>query len=96
MLTDLIQTSASINPGNSGGPLLNINGELIGINVALRDGAQGIAFALNAETVKDVLSQHLSGLRLSGVTHGLRCREAVQPEGLDRQHVVVEAVSLGR
>src|SRR5438105_8519167 len=91
-LTNLIQTSASINPGNSGGPLLNINGELIGINVALRDGAQGIAFALNAETVKEVLSQHLSGLRLSGVTHGLRCREAVQPEGLDRQHVVVEAV----
>jgi serine protease Do len=92
VLSDLIQTSASINPGNSGGPLLNINGELIGINVALRDGAQGIAFALNAETVKDVLSQHLSSLRLSGVTHGLRCREAVQPEGLDRQHVVVEAV----
>ena len=92
VLTNLIQTSASINPGNSGGPLLNINGELIGINVALRDGAQGIAFALNADTVKDVLSQHLSGLRVSGVTHGLRCRESVQPEGRDRQHVLVEAV----
>ena len=55
VLTGLIQTDASINPGNSGGPLLNINGELIGINVALRDGAQGIAFAINAGTVKQVL-----------------------------------------
>ena len=56
-LTDLIQTNASINPGNSGGPMLNINGELIGINVALREGAQDIAFALNADTVQKVLSQ---------------------------------------
>jgi serine protease Do len=61
VLTGLIQTDASINPGNSGGALLNINGELIGINAALRDGARGIAFALNAGTVKMVLQKHLRG-----------------------------------
>jgi serine protease Do len=92
-LTNLIQTSASINPGNSGGPLLNINGELIGINVAVRDGAQGIAFAINVETVKTVLSRHLSALKVSGLNHGLECRDRAEPMGERRQQVVVNAVA---
>lgn len=58
-LTDLIQVDANINPGNSGGPLLNIRGEWIGLLVAVRDGAQGIAFALNADTIKAMLLRHL-------------------------------------
>src|SRR5438105_3453513 len=79
--------------GNSGGPLLNINGELIGINVALREGAQGIAFALNADTVKQVLSRHLSARNVAHLNHGLACREVVHEEGDARQQVVVEGVA---
>ncbi len=94
-LTGLLQTDASINPGNSGGPLLNINGELIGINVALREGARGIAFAINADTVKQALSKHLSALKVAGVKHGLACTEHVRSEGRERQRVVVAAVGRG-
>jgi serine protease Do len=93
VLTGLIQTNASINPGNSGGPLLNVNGELIGINVALREGAQGIAFALNADAVQRVLSKHLSASRVAHLGHGLVCREVVKDGAGVRQQVVVDGVS---
>lgn len=60
-LRGLIQTTASINPGNSGGPLLAIDGTLIGIVVGLQEGAQGIAFALEADAVRRAIAPHLPG-----------------------------------
>lgn len=59
LLSDVIQVDASVNPGMSGGPLLNANGEWIGVAVATRDGAQGMAFAVNADTVRALLDRHL-------------------------------------
>jgi Do/DeqQ family serine protease len=53
---DFIQTDASINPGNSGGPLLNINGELIGINTAIYEKAQGIGFAIPINKARRIVS----------------------------------------
>ncbi|MBK5260136.1 MAG: trypsin-like peptidase domain-containing protein [Thermoanaerobaculia bacterium] len=57
--TDFIQTDASINPGNSGGPLLNIEGKVVGINVAIYAQAQGIGFAIPVDRAKKVIEDLL-------------------------------------
>lgn len=56
-IDNVIQTDAAINPGNSGGPLLNSSGEVIGINVAIAQGAQNVGFAIPINIVKDALGQ---------------------------------------
>ena len=66
--TDLIQTDAAINPGNSGGPLVNLKGEVVGINTAIfstSGGYQGIGFSIPVNVVKKVLSRLIEGKKIA-------------------------------
>ena len=64
-LTDLIQTDASINEGNSGGPLVNMSGQVIGINTAIAQDANGIGFAIPVNSTKGVLAGVLANGKVS-------------------------------
>jgi serine protease Do len=102
--TPVLQTDAAINPGNSGGPLLNVRGEVIGINTAIYTDARqagniGIGFAIPSNTVRELLPQ----LRVGKVTRGLIGvrvgqvqRDAVDELGLkNRDGALVASVSRG-
>ena len=71
-LTNIIQTDAAINPGNSGGPLLDINGDVIGVNVAIAQGAQSVGFALPSNQIKKVIDQVKTTGKISTPYIGVR------------------------
>jgi Do/DeqQ family serine protease len=72
---DFIQTDAAINPGNSGGPLLNAQGEVIGVNTAIIGGAQGLGFAIPIETAQRVANQLITIGRVEHPYLGVRMVE---------------------
>src|SRR6478752_6134886 len=64
-LNNLIQTDAAINPGNSGGPLLDADGNVIGINTAIASGSNGIGFAIPIDIARPIMAQAVAGQELS-------------------------------
>src|SRR5947208_1010734 len=96
---DLLQTNAAINPGNSGGPLINLRGEVVGINAAIisrSGGSQGIGFAIPSNTVKMAIESLLKQGRIIRGYLGIRAR-ALQPgqNGTESEGVVVDEVIPG-
>ncbi len=91
-LKGLIQTDASINPGNSGGPLLNILGQLIGINTAIRGDAQNIGFAIPVDQLRDLLPEMLDVERRDGIITGLKVEEYRSAQGIQ---CIVKSVTKG-
>ena len=74
---NFLQTDASINPGNSGGPLLNLKGEVVGMNTAIRgDGAQGIGFAIPINMVKQLMPTLIRDGKFTRSALGVVIRDA--------------------
>lgn len=71
-LTNLFQTDAAINPGNSGGPLVNFNGEVIGINTAIAEGAEGLGFAIPINEAKPIVKSADETGKISRAYLGVR------------------------
>lgn len=76
---DWLQTDASINPGNSGGPLVNLRGELIGLNVAILARAQGIGFAIPVKRITAALAEMFSPEAVQGLWFGATLRGTQPP-----------------
>jgi serine protease Do len=89
---NLIQTDAAINPGNSGGPLINVNGEIVGINVAIRAGAQKIGFAIPIDDARKVIADLMKIEYFDGTYHGLVGRDV---KNAAERKLVVEAARPG-
>jgi serine protease Do len=97
---DLLQTNAAINPGNSGGPLINLRGEVVGINTAIIStggGSQGIGFAIPSNTVRTALESLLKQGRIIRGYLGIqgRVNRGDQPPANEDQGVVVDDVVPG-
>ncbi|HVL88296.1 MAG TPA: trypsin-like peptidase domain-containing protein [Candidatus Thermoplasmatota archaeon] len=80
-MEDLIQTDAAINPGNSGGPLLDTQGRVIGVNTAVIPYAQGIGFAIPANSVRRVVEELVANGRVVRPWMGLRAATPQEGEG---------------
>ncbi|MCE7063789.1 S1C family serine protease [Dyadobacter sp. CY326] len=85
MVDNVIQSDAALNPGNSGGPMINTDGEVIGVNTAVIQGAQGLSFSVNINTAKEIAKQLIHDGKVFKAFLGLQLQD-VQINEKVRQH----------
>ena len=89
MLVDnVIQSDAALNPGNSGGPMINMDGEVIGVNTAIITGAQGLSFSVDINTAKEVANQLIQTGKVFKAYLGFMLQEVnINPKILRHYHL---------
>ena len=92
-LTNLIQTDAAINPGNSGGPLLDANGNVVGINTAIASNSNGIGFAIPIDVARPIMAQAVAGQKLARPYLGIQF-VSITRQLADEENLPVQAGAL--
>ncbi|MDQ5981315.1 MAG: hypothetical protein QG570_62 [Patescibacteria group bacterium] len=97
LLEDVIQTDAALNPGNSGGPLLNIDGQVIGINVAISQGAENIGFAIPVNGLKATIDEFKTSGKITrpflGVEAEIISKELSETENIPAGAYILRVVA---